>query len=195
MAKNNYIKENHKMNSRSDKRKLQKKFEGIWSQRYASILLSIAGVIILGATAIFYVYPKIMTDGNTDKKSVSTEEVKVAKKDENTEQKTEKPSEQKSEKPATSQAKENDEKPNLKEYILPDSNTMKLTDEVLGKLSTNELSLARNEIYARHGYIFKSGDLNRYFSTKPWYNPDPTYNGELNEIEKYNINFIKAKEN
>ncbi|MET3196547.1 YARHG domain-containing protein [Bacillus sp. OAE603] len=191
MAKNKYISEN----SRADNRKLQRNVEGIWGQRYLSIFILIAGVIILGATAIFYVYPKIMTDGNTAKKNVSTEVAKVAKIDEKKEEASEKTSKQKAKKPANSQTKVIEKEPISKEYILPESNTMKLTDEVLGKLSTNELSLARNEIYARHGYIFKSSDLNKYFSTKSWYNPDPTYNGDLNEIEKYNINFIKSKEN
>lgn len=191
MAKNKYINEN----SRADKRKLQRNVEGNWNQRYLSIFITIAGVIILGATAIFYVYPKIMTDGNTTKKSISTEKDKAAKEDEKKEETTEKTSKQKAKKPANSQTKVIEKEPISKDYILPESNTVKLTDEVLGKLSTNELSLARNEIYARHGYIFKSSDLNKYFSTKSWYNPDPTYNGALNEIEKYNINFIKSKEN
>jgi YARHG domain len=189
VSKNKYINEN----SRADKRKLQRNVEENWNQRYLSIFITIAGVIILGATAIFYVYPKIMTDGNTAKKSVSTEQAKVSKKDEKKEETAGKTSIQKAEKPV-SQSKVIEKESNSKAYILPESNTMKLTDEVLGKLSTNELSIARNEIYARHGYIFKSSDLNKYFSTKPWYNPDPTYNGELNEIEKYNINFIKSKE-
>ena len=188
MAKNKYINEN----SRTDKRKLQRNVEGNWNHRYLPVFITIVGGIILAATAIFYVYPKIMTDGNTAKKSVSTEQTK-AKKDEKKEETSEKTSNQKAEKPV-SQSKVIEKESSSKAYILPDSNTMKLTDEVLGKLSTNELSIARNEIYARHGYIFKSSDLNKYFSTKPWYNPDPTYNGELNEIEKYNINFIKSKE-
>ncbi|MEH6938000.1 YARHG domain-containing protein [Bacillus sp. JJ664] len=190
MAKNKYINEN----SRADKRKLQRNVEGNWNQRYLSIFITIAGVIILGATAIFYVYPKIMMDGNTTKKSVSTEEAKVVKKEEKKEETSEKTSQQKAEKPTNHQTKIVEKKPISKGYILPESNTIKLTDEVLGNLSTNELSIARNEIYARHGYIFKSSDLNKYFSTKSWYNPDPTYNGALNETEKYNINFIKSKE-
>lgn len=189
MPKNKYINEN----SRTDKRKLQKNVEGNWNQRYLPIFITIAGFIILGATAIFYVYPKIMTDGNTSKKSVSTEEIKVAKKEEKKEETSEKTSNQKAKKPAN-QTKVIEKKPISKDYILPNSNTMKLTDDVIGKLPTNELSLARNEIYARHGYIFKSSELNKYFSTKSWYNPDPTYTGDLNDIEKYNINFIKSKE-
>lgn len=198
MAKNKYILENNKINSRADKRNLQKYVKGNWSKKYFSILITIAGVFILGATAIFYVYPKIMTDGNTSKKSVSTKEVEVAKKEEKkkeTSDKTsDKTSKQKTEKHDNSQTKVVNKEQSPKNYLLPNSNNMKLTNEVIGKLSTNELSLARNEIYARHGYIFKSSDLNKYFSAKSWYNPDPTYNGNLNEIEKYNINFIKSKE-
>ncbi|WP_415225378.1 YARHG domain-containing protein [Psychromonas sp.] len=31
-----------------------------------------------------------------------------------------------------------------------------------------ELRLMRNEIFARHGFIFKSKDLKRYFSQRSW---------------------------
>ena len=31
--------------------------------------------------------------------------------------------------------------------------------------------IARNEIYARHGYIFNDPDLKAYFSKKSWYKP------------------------
>lgn len=47
-------------------------------------------------------------------------------------------------------------------YVLPD-------DEALSRMSAEELRIARNEIYARHGLIFKAGDLNDYFSSKDWY--------------------------
>lgn len=33
------------------------------------------------------------------------------------------------------------------------------------------LHLAKNEIYARHGYIFNSEDLNNYFKGQIWYEP------------------------
>jgi hypothetical protein len=33
------------------------------------------------------------------------------------------------------------------------------------------IHLAKNEIYARHGYIFKSEDLNNYFKGQIWYEP------------------------
>lgn len=57
--------------------------------------------------------------------------------------------------------------------------------------------LARNEIYARHGYIFKNQDLQEYFGSKSWYRgktkevPDSS----LNEYERANVQLILALEN
>ena len=36
------------------------------------------------------------------------------------------------------------------------------------------IHLAKNEIYARHGYIFKNEDLNNYFKGQLWYEPSIT---------------------
>lgn len=52
-----------------------------------------------------------------------------------------------------------------------------------------------NEIYARHGYIFSTPEIQDYFMAQPWYNPvsndmDGIYN-RLNQIEKDNIKFLK----
>lgn len=56
-------------------------------------------------------------------------------------------------------------------YVLPASDTRLLTDADLCSLTSYELYLARNEIYARHGYIFSNADLASYFSGKAWYVP------------------------
>lgn len=45
------------------------------------------------------------------------------------------------------------------EYILPDSDTRCLTEEDVAGLSEDEIRIALNEIYARHGRIFQSEDL------------------------------------
>ena len=37
--------------------------------------------------------------------------------------------------------------------------------------SAIELDLMRNEVYARHGYIFGRPDLQEYFGGQPWYRP------------------------
>jgi hypothetical protein len=56
-----------------------------------------------------------------------------------------------------------------------------------------ELRIMRNEIYARHGYIFDSKDMHRHFSSKDWYEP-VTKDVELSEIEKFNVDYLKVVE-
>ena len=54
--------------------------------------------------------------------------------------------------------------------------------------------LAKNEIYARHGYIFKDTDLNNYFLGQIWYLPevDPkTFDASVfNEYETANLKLL-----
>ncbi len=59
----------------------------------------------------------------------------------------------------------------VSEYILPNSNSAYLTEADLAALTKEELRLARNEIYARHGRKFKDSGLNDYFMGKSWYTP------------------------
>lgn len=79
-------------------------------------------------------------------------------------------------------------------YLLPHSSYAYLTYYDIAGLTKSQLRVARNEIYARHGFIFKSQDLKAYFYSQDWYVPDPTYNGSLSSIEEYNVNFIKSFE-
>lgn len=84
---------------------------------------------------------------------------------------------------------------NDSEYILPDSNKRRLLESDIELLSLEELKLARNEIFARHGYVFSTPEIKAYFEKKSWYKENPNYyDGDLNEIERYNINFIKKHE-
>ncbi|WFD12427.1 YARHG domain-containing protein [Tepidibacter hydrothermalis] len=90
---------------------------------------------------------------------------------------------------------ESDRKENLSEYILSNSDKDKLVLSDLENLSDWELKLARNEIFARKGYVFKDKKLKEYFESKSWYEADSFYKAEnLSHIEKYNINFIKNHE-
>lgn len=61
--------------------------------------------------------------------------------------------------------------------------------------SPDELRIMRNYIFARHGYKFKSQDLQEYFAGFSWYTPlySDVY-GSLNKIEKANIKFIQQYE-
>ena len=57
------------------------------------------------------------------------------------------------------------------------------------------LRLMRNSILARHGYVFKSKDLNEYFGKEPWYKPaDSNDNIKLSLLEELNIELIKSVE-
>ncbi|MCT4638069.1 MAG: YARHG domain-containing protein [Bacteroidales bacterium] len=68
---------------------------------------------------------------------------------------------------------------------------IKLSSYILDKYSKEELRLMRNEIFAAHGYIFKSEDLRTHFYKTKWYKPRFTDVSEkLTNIEKYNIQMI-----
>ena len=83
-------------------------------------------------------------------------------------------------------------------YILPGSNTRYLTEAELRGLSISQLRLARNEIYARHGRLFDSQDLQIYFNAQSWYNgriqPANFNENVLNQYEKTNIALIQKME-
>lgn len=80
-------------------------------------------------------------------------------------------------------------------YIFENSNTKKLTENELYDLDKETLGLARNEIFARLGHVFKTEKYNNYFINKSWYKPIKEIKIEdLNNIERYNANFIKFNE-
>lgn len=61
-------------------------------------------------------------------------------------------------------------------YFFPNSLDELLSESQLYGMSARELTLARNEIFARYGYTFKRQDLQEYFNTKSWYHADPNVN-------------------
>ncbi|MGM9538118.1 MAG: SH3 domain-containing protein [Candidatus Onthomonas sp.] len=86
-------------------------------------------------------------------------------------------------------------------YILPDSATRNYTKEELSSLSSSQLRLARNEIYARHGRKFNDKSLQDYFNSCSWYSGtvdpatfDANINSYLNSYEIANLKLIKEVE-
>ena len=83
------------------------------------------------------------------------------------------------------------------DFILPQSNTEKLSREDV-VYSTNgnisQVQQAINEIYARHGYIFKDEKYDKLFRSFDWYvpmyKPDKFDNDWLNKKEKANLNLL-----
>lgn len=82
---------------------------------------------------------------------------------------------------------------------LIDASSRKLTKAEVALMSKAELALARNAIYARHGYVYKNAELGEFFSKQSWFKPNKTLKLEdvkakLSEIEVANINTIIAQE-
>ncbi len=71
-----------------------------------------------------------------------------------------------------------------------------ITEQMLRGLSLHELRLLRNEIYARHGRMFRAEWLQQYFFFQPWYNPDENFKDEeLSGNDKLNVETIVKYEN
>ena len=87
------------------------------------------------------------------------------------------------------------------DYILPQSAERRLTEEDLSGLTHEELCLARNEIYARHGRRFNNQNIAAYFEAQSWYAPsvdaasfDANQKNYLSEDELYNVSFLLSYE-
>lgn len=87
------------------------------------------------------------------------------------------------------------------EYFFPESSSRYLTDEEIAAYSSDQLELAKNEIYARHGRTFVTPYIAEYFNSKSWYqgtiDPD-TFDAQqdsiFNEYELENIYRIEQWE-
>lgn len=79
-------------------------------------------------------------------------------------------------------------------YIFANSSKKKLTREQVLSIDKSMWGYARNEIYARHGYSFKTAKYRNYFKKKSWYKEGGFSTGDLNSIEWYNMNLIKKME-
>ncbi|HYJ79180.1 MAG TPA: YARHG domain-containing protein [Longimicrobiaceae bacterium] len=70
-----------------------------------------------------------------------------------------------------------------------------IADADLQGVPTEIVRLMRNEIYARHGYVFSSEDLVQYFSGQPWYQPNPAFSeDQLSAVERANIARLQRHE-
>lgn len=88
------------------------------------------------------------------------------------------------------------------DYILPDSSSRVYSASELQGYSKHDLTLARNEIFARHGRGFKDAQIRQYFESKSWYHQ--TYTADefdalspspLSSVEQKNVATILDVEN
>lgn len=88
--------------------------------------------------------------------------------------------------------------PSSSDYIFWDSNIRYLSDAEVSTLSLQQLCYARNEIYARRGYIFNSQELRDYFGSKTWYYgtvPGASFSSSVfNTYEMSNVELLKRYE-
>jgi len=86
----------------------------------------------------------------------------------------------------------------MEDYAAPESNIRNLRAADLKDLTKEQLTVARNEILARYGYVFTSQNLQEYFYSKPWYRPTAPraeFNtGVLSKAENQNITMIQLYE-
>jgi hypothetical protein len=79
--------------------------------------------------------------------------------------------------------------------MFPQASMRLLTSSDLNEMSKQDLKIMRNEIFARHGYIFKTSDMKSYFATQSWYQGQyDNVNSLLSNIEQQNIALIKRYE-
>lgn len=73
----------------------------------------------------------------------------------------------------------------------PEGSQRRLTDDDIKFLSAWGHEVMLNEIYARHGMIFKDEQLKRHFASQGWYHPESAnVYQRLSGIEKQNIAFL-----
>lgn len=80
------------------------------------------------------------------------------------------------------------------EYLLSESNSRYLNEYDIMGWRAEDIRVAKNEIYARHGRIFEDESLDSYFRSKNWYVPSVAaqdFTTEVfNEYEKKNVEYL-----
>lgn len=77
--------------------------------------------------------------------------------------------------------------------VFPASSEVRLSQADLAGLDAGLLRLARNEIFARNGYIFRDQALANHFAQFDWYRPT-TSEPSLNAVELFNVELIRDVE-
>lgn len=77
--------------------------------------------------------------------------------------------------------------------VIPDSSIRQLTTADVQNLSPGQIRIARNEIYARRGRIFRDPALRAHFARYSWYRPVAD-EVELSPIETANVNLLQEAE-
>lgn len=79
---------------------------------------------------------------------------------------------------------------NKEEYFISDSDKRYLSEDEIRNYTIEELGYIRNEIFARHGYVFGENKYKDYFESQTWYEPDYSFKGDTDRLNKYEIDNI-----
>ncbi|MGD8782697.1 MAG: YARHG domain-containing protein [Ignavibacteria bacterium] len=81
------------------------------------------------------------------------------------------------------------------ERLFPNASEKILSESELLNLTSDDLAIMRNEIFASKGYEFKTDRFKSYFAEQKWYDPKfETVENELTKTEIANIKIIKYVE-
>lgn len=82
------------------------------------------------------------------------------------------------------------------DYIIADSASKYLEASDIAGLTSDQIQMAINEIYARHGRKFKDDEVRAYFESKSWYKgtvePEQFDSSVFNEYEEENLKYLLA---
>ncbi|MBS1587873.1 MAG: YARHG domain-containing protein [Bacteroidetes bacterium] len=74
----------------------------------------------------------------------------------------------------------------------PQASDRLLNENDVKYLTNWGMAVMKNEIYARHGMIFKPGMLRDHFAKQSWYHPAATnVQARLTSVEKANLNYLE----
>ena len=83
-------------------------------------------------------------------------------------------------------------------YIIWGSDTRYLTSSEIADMPAQVVCYAKNEIYARHGRMFHSQELQNYFDAQYWYygtiSPEAFSPSYLNQYETANVDLLSKRE-
>lgn len=82
-------------------------------------------------------------------------------------------------------------------YIVEGSDTRSLTPTEINSMDANTKQMAINEIYARHGRLFDTPEIQAYFNSKSWYKgtiPASQFDESVfNDYERMNIKLLTGE--
>ena len=84
------------------------------------------------------------------------------------------------------------------DYIFPDSSDKEISKSDIENLSNEDLRIAINEIYARHGYTFPNNEeMRNYFQGQDWYEADSDMDDQkkvkMSKTEKKNLDKMASE--